>query len=116
MPADLTFTHAPGGPPRPATITGTPGFTDAGSYTITWSVSDGVGGTAATATALTITNTNQNPSISAPATASGVENTPIATITATATDGDAGNTLTISHSGKPSGLGVTTTPGVSPRP
>src|SRR5206468_10794135 len=49
-PASLTFTAQAAGPsPRTATITGTPGFSDAGSYTIVWTVNDGTGTTNATA-------------------------------------------------------------------
>src|SRR5258705_5107673 len=62
-PASLTFTAQVAGPsPRTATITGTPTFTDAGSYTIVWTVNDGTGTTNATAstnTVLTIANANQ---------------------------------------------------------
>src|SRR5206468_1796415 len=120
-PASLTFTAQAAGPsPRTATITGTPGFSDAGSYTIVWTVNDGSGATNATAstnTVLTIANTNQAPAITAPATASGVENSPIATITATATDADgAANNLTITQSGKPASLTFTAqAAGPSPR-
>src|SRR5207247_2418241 len=82
-PASLTFTaQAAGLSPRTATITGTPTFTDAGSYTIVWTVNDGTGTTNATAstnTVLTIANTNQTPAISPPATASGSEGVAIAT-------------------------------------
>src|SRR5207249_2568163 len=103
-PASLTFTAQAAGPsPRTATITGTPGFSDAGSYTIVWTVNDGTGttnATASTTTVLTIANTNQTPAITAPATASGAENSPIATITATATDADAADNLTITQAGK----------------
>src|SRR5206468_2528108 len=103
-PASLTFTAQAAGPsPRTATITGTPGFSDAGSYTIVWTVNDGTCTTNATArtnTVVTIVKTNQTPTISSPATASGVENSPIATITATATDADgAANNLTITQTG-----------------
>src|SRR5439155_266065 len=94
-------------------------LTDAGSYTIVWTVNDGTGATNATAstnTVLTIANVNQTPAISSPATASGAENSPIATITATATDADAADNLTITQSGKPASLTFTTnSPGVSPR-
>jgi hypothetical protein len=119
-PADLIFTaQAPGVSPRTATITGTPGFTDAGTYTIVWTVNDGTGSTNATAsttTVLSIANTNRAPVITAPATASGVEGTPIATITATATDADAGTSLTITQTGKPADLTFTSqAPGPSPR-
>src|SRR5207249_4977057 len=103
-PASLTFTAQAAGPsPRTATVTGTPAFTDAGSYTIVWTVNDGTGATNATAstnTVLTIANVNQAPAITAPATASGTEGTAIGTITASATDADAGDNLTITQSGK----------------
>jgi len=62
MPADLTFTtNSPGVSPRTASISGTPGFADAGSYNIVWTVSDGRGGSAATTTALTIADASQPP-------------------------------------------------------
>src|SRR2546422_697635 len=42
----LTFTAQVAGPsPRTATITGTPTFTDAGTFTIVWTVNDGTGTT-----------------------------------------------------------------------
>src|SRR5258705_13469525 len=82
-PASLTFTAQPAGPsPRTATIGGTPTFTDAGNYTIVWTVNDGTGttnATASTTTVLAIANTNHPPAISAPATASGWEGTPSGT-------------------------------------
>src|SRR5207249_3431620 len=105
--------------PRTATITGTPAFGSAGTYSIVFTVNDGSGATNATAsstTVLTIGATNQAPSITAPATASGAEGSPAATITATATDPDASNNLTITQSGKPASLTFTTdSPGASPR-
>src|SRR5206468_1546762 len=93
--------------PRTATITGTPTFTDAGTYTIVWTVNDGTGTTNATAstnTVLTIAYVNRQPAISAPATASGSEGVAIATITATATDADAADNLTITQPGKPTSI------------
>src|SRR2546428_10373692 len=58
--SSLTFTAQAAGPsPRTATITGTPTFTDAGTFTIVWTVNDGTGATNATAstnTVLTIAN------------------------------------------------------------
>src|SRR5258705_2301036 len=110
-PASLTFTaQAAGLSPRTATITGTPTFTDAGSYTIVWTVNDGTGTTNATAstnTVLTIANVNQTPAITAPGGASGAEGTPIATITATATDADAADNLTITQAGGTAALTIT---------
>src|SRR5438093_944724 len=119
-PADLPFTaHAPGLSPRTARITGTPGFTDAGTYSVVWTVNDGTGtinATASTTTVLTISNTNQQPAITAPATASGSEGVAIATITATATDADATDNLTITQAGKPASLTFTAqAAGPSPR-
>src|SRR6267143_2815685 len=119
QPADLTFTtNSPGVSPRAAQITGTPGFTDGGSYTITWTVNDGTGSTNATAsttTVLTIANVNQQPAIAAPATASGAEGSPIPTITATATD-TCNDFLTITQTGKPISLTFTAqAAGPSPR-
>src|SRR5882762_9808190 len=54
-PADLIFTgQAPGPSPRTATITGTPGFTDAGNYSVVWTVNDGTGAANATASTTTV--------------------------------------------------------------
>src|SRR5207249_5517398 len=116
-PADLTFTtNSPGVSPRTAQITGTPGFTAAGSYSIVWTVNDGIA-TASTTTVLTIANAHQQPAITAPATASGAEGTSIATITATATSADpCAVVLTITQAGKPASLTFTAqAPGPSPR-
>src|SRR5258705_12199361 len=85
----LFRSQAAGPSPRTATITGTPTFTDAGSYTIVWTVNDGTGATNATAstnTVLTIANVNQTPAIAAPATASDPERTPLDTSHVSATD------------------------------
>jgi hypothetical protein len=119
-PASLTFTtNSPGVSPRTASITGTPAFGDAGTYSIVWTVNDGTGAanaTASTTTVLTIASSNQQPAITAPATASGVEGTPIATITATATDPNCSNALTITQAGKPADLTFTgQAAGPSPR-
>ena len=119
-PASLTFTaQAPGPSPRTATISGTTTFTDAGTYSIVWTVNDGTGATNATASTTTVLNVggpNRPPAITAPATASGTEGSPIATMIATATDADAADFLTITQAGKPFDLTFTTnSPGVSPR-
>src|SRR5258705_13722089 len=58
--------------PRTATITGTPAFGSAGSYSIVFTVNDGSGATNATAsttTVLTIAPTNNQPPTTTPATA-----------------------------------------------
>src|SRR3989442_12984535 len=111
-PASLTFTAQAAGPsPRTATITGTPAFSSAGTYSIVFTVNDGSGATNATAsstTVLTIGATNQAPSITAPATASGADRKSVATITATATDPDASNNLTITQTAHPTSIHFTT--------
>src|SRR2546428_9115762 len=74
-PADLTFTaQAAGVSPRTATITGTPGFNDAGTYSIVWTVTDGAGGTGTATTVLTIANTNQKDRNSTPLNSSHAQN------------------------------------------
>src|SRR5258705_4557750 len=75
-PASLTFTAQAAGPsPRTATIPGTPTFTDAGSYTIVWTVNDGTGTTNATAstnTGLTAAKLNPKPPVPSPSPSRGV--------------------------------------------
>src|SRR5258705_8190726 len=63
-----------------------------------WYDSDGVGAPA---------GPNATPSITAPPSASGTEGVAIATITASATDADAANNLTITQAGKPAALTFT---------
>jgi hypothetical protein len=72
-PASLSLSHSPSMSPATATLSGTLGAGDAGSFNIEWSVSDGAGGSAATNTALTV-DPNRDPTISAPATVLGGEN------------------------------------------
>ncbi|MEK7348709.1 MAG: hypothetical protein AABZ94_07525, partial [Candidatus Eisenbacteria bacterium] len=77
------------------TVSGTPNFTQSGSYSVSWSAVDNTTGTASAATAITIANLNQNPVIVAPATVSGTENTAVS-ITGSASDPDA-ETVTLSQ-------------------
>ncbi|MEK7349082.1 MAG: hypothetical protein AABZ94_09440, partial [Candidatus Eisenbacteria bacterium] len=72
------------------TLSGTPNFTQAGSYAVNWSAVDATTGTASATTAITIANLNRNPVITAPATVSGSENTAVS-VTASASDPDADN-------------------------
>src|SRR5206468_6185628 len=107
-PASLTFTAQAAGPsPRTATISGTPAFGSAGTYSVVWTVNDGTGGsnaTASTTTVLTISGSDQPPAITAPATASGAENSSEAPRAATASDADAADVLQITQTGKPADL------------
>ncbi|MGH7486682.1 MAG: Ig-like domain-containing protein, partial [bacterium] len=61
----LTFSHSPGVSPATATMSGTPSFDQAGSYTINWSVSDGAGGSDTKNTAVNIAQTNRPPVLAA---------------------------------------------------
>ena len=107
-PADLTFTtDSPGPSPRTGTITGVPGFNDAGSYPIQWSVSDGAGGTAGAVTTLNIANTNRPPTMNIPAGMTVSEGaTADQVLTGSDPDGDA---LTFQKFGGPTFMTVTTT-------
>ncbi|HYQ89642.1 MAG TPA: Ig-like domain-containing protein, partial [Candidatus Binatia bacterium] len=67
VPAFLTFSSSPAPSPNTATVSGTPGFSDSGPYSINWHVDDGAGGTANTSTQLTITNTDRPPTLAQPA-------------------------------------------------
>src|SRR5690349_13130028 len=68
-PASLVFNHTPSVSPATATLSGTLGAGDVGSYTINWQVSDGTF-SASTTTALTV-NVNHPPTVDAPATMPG---------------------------------------------
>jgi PKD repeat protein len=78
-------------------VTGTPNFSQSGSYTINWvAIDNGSPSLSSSAiTALTIANLNRNPVITAPATITGPTNSPV-TITGTATDPD-GQLVTLSQ-------------------
>ena len=100
------FTHTPSVSPASASLSGTPNFDQAGSYTITWNVSDGVGGTDGPKTTnVNIAQTNRPPVLAA----IGNKTVPVSTaltFTATATDPD-GNSLTWSmDAGAPAGATI----------
>src|SRR3989454_1209405 len=73
------------------TLTGTPNFSQAGTYTVNWTATDTntpTAGTATAATSVVIANTNRVPVIVAPPTASGAAGTAV-TVTGSASDPDA---------------------------
>jgi hypothetical protein len=74
------------------TLTGTPNFSQSGSYSVNWSaVDNGTPAQTSTATtAITIANLNRVPVITAPATASGSENSSLS-VTGSASDPDVEN-------------------------
>ncbi|HET7498156.1 MAG TPA: putative Ig domain-containing protein [Candidatus Eisenbacteria bacterium] len=104
-PAGLSLAGVPSVTPATATLSGTLGLADAGSYSIEWSVSDGTGGTAAAATALTVVE-NQPPVLNAPATASGAETVPLS-FSVTVSDPDGDTVTSLNASGLPSGATFT---------
>jgi|GEM_PF-3004891 len=115
-PSGLTFSGSNGNPASGA-ITGT---LPAGSglqspYTIEWCASDGFRGQAGGATILIVTSgTNAAPTISAPSNVTSSEGV-FVSITASASDPDASNTLTLTQSGMPASLTFVTSSGPSPR-
>src|SRR5206468_1017803 len=110
-PPGSTFTPSPGGS---STFCWTPSFSSAGTYTVTFTCCNALCGSATTV--ITVNNVNRQPAITAPNTASGMEGSPIATITATATDADAADNLAITQTGKPASLVFTAqAPGAAPR-
>jgi len=70
-PASLVFAHTPHVSPASATLSGTLGAADVGSFLIEWSVSDG-SGTASATTTLTV-SLNSDPVVDAPASRNGAE-------------------------------------------
>ena len=106
LPAGATFTAGPGN--TTGTLSWTPGFDQAGSYTVTFTAANALNGGASTA--ITVSNVDRAPVASAPATAAGVEGSPLTVnLTASDPDGDAIGSLTAS--GLPAGATFTAGPG-----
>ena len=72
-PASLVLSHTPSMSPATASLGGTLGAGDVGTFDIAWSVDDGAGGSATAHTTLTV-GANRDPAIVAPATVLGGEN------------------------------------------
>jgi len=91
VPTGATFTAAADN--LSGTLAWTPDYTQAGSYTVTFTAANDLSGSAATA--ITVNDTDRAPVVSAPATATGDENSLITIeISATDPDGDAITALT----------------------
>ncbi|HET7497134.1 MAG TPA: putative Ig domain-containing protein, partial [Candidatus Eisenbacteria bacterium] len=91
LPSGATFTA--NGSNTSGTFSWTPSFTQSGSYNVTFTATNALGGSATTA--ITVNNVDRAPAVTAPATASGAENTLITfTVTASDPDGDAITSLT----------------------
>ena len=111
FPLFLSLTGSAGSSPQTATVTGVPGFSDAGIYAITWSATDD-GTPTATSTAqttLTIEDVGQAPVITAPAAVSGSASSPIS-FDITFQDPDDEAIESIIATGMPPGATITRAP------
>jgi hypothetical protein len=103
LPAGATFTPGPGN--TSGTLSWTPDFTQAGSYSVTFTASNALSGSGTTA--ITVTNTDRAPVVTAPATATVAENG-LLTVNVTAVDPDGEPITSLSVLAPP---GATLTPG-----
>ncbi|MGE5308017.1 MAG: putative Ig domain-containing protein [Deltaproteobacteria bacterium] len=104
-----TLTYSGSGMPTGATLTGasfawTPAYTQAGSYPVVFTVSDGRGGTNTQTVTITVSNVDRPPVLSALSAQSGAENSVIS-FRLSATDPD-NDTLTYSSSNLPQGAAL----------
>ncbi|PYM08453.1 MAG: hypothetical protein DMD82_02460, partial [Candidatus Rokuibacteriota bacterium] len=100
LPSGATFTAAPGD--TSGTLSWTPGYGDAGTYTVMFTAVNALSGSAGAA--LTVTNVDRAPVVTAPATAAVAEGTPSTlAIHAADPDGDAITSPTADLSALPSG-------------
>jgi parallel beta-helix repeat protein len=91
LPAGATFTAA--ADKRSGTLSWTPTFTQAGSYTVTFTASNALSGSATTA--ITVTNVDRAPVVTAPPTATASVGSPlVVNVSAADADGDAIGSLT----------------------
>ena len=95
LPAGATFTAGT------RTFAWTPSYTQSGSYTVTFSVDDGLGGTDSEAVAITVANVNRVPVLAAVGNKNVDENVALS-FSLSATDADS-DTLTYSGAGMPVG-------------
>src|SRR6185295_12508601 len=86
----------------------TPGYTQAGPYTVTFTATNALTGSASTA--LTVANVDRAPAVSAPAVATVNENQPL-TVNVTAADPDGEAIASLTASGTPPGATFTPGPG-----
>ncbi len=110
LPAGATFTADAGN--TSGTLAWTPGFGQAGSYTVTFTASNALSGSAATVVA--IANTDRAPVVTAPPVVDGeIGGTLIFTVTAADPDGDSIGSLTADLSLLPAGNDATFVPDAS---
>jgi hypothetical protein len=106
LPAGATFTPGPGN--TSGTLSWTPDFTKAGSYSVTFTASNALSGSGTTA--ITVTNTDRAPVVTAPATATVAENN-LLTVNVTAADADGQAITSLAATGLPAGATFTPGPG-----
>ncbi len=106
----ISFSSSPGVGQATGTLSGTPGFTCAGTFSVLITASDGVSSSSMTI-ALTVQNTDRAPVVTVPASMNGAENSLI-TFTATATDPDGDAITSFTYSASPPTTGGTFTSGV----
>ncbi|HVE25712.1 MAG TPA: right-handed parallel beta-helix repeat-containing protein, partial [Sporichthya sp.] len=106
VPPGATFTPGPGN--TSGTLSWTPGFTQAGSYSVTFTASNALSGSGTTA--ITVTNTDRAPVITAAATAT-VAETGLLTVNVTAADPDSDAITSLTATGVPAGATFTPGPG-----
>jgi hypothetical protein len=103
LPAGATFT--PGAGNTSGTLSWTPDFSKAGSYSVTFTASNAL--TSSRTTAITVTNTDRAPVVTAPATATVAEGEKL-TVTFTAVDPDGDAISSLGAVGVPPGAGLIT--------
>src|SRR5213075_1419157 len=102
LPSGAIFT--PGGGNTSAQLTWTPSYTQAGTYTVTFTAANGLSGSSSTE--ITIANVDRPPTLATGGTVNGGENVPLTTgVSATDPDGDAITSLIAS--GLPAGATFT---------
>jgi len=105
LPAGATFTPAPDN--ASGTLTWTPGFTQSGSYTVTFTAANAKSSWAATA--ITVTNVDRPPALTAPGTVTVTAGNPL-TVTVTASDPDGDGIGSLTATGLPAGATFTPAP------
>jgi PKD repeat protein len=103
-PATTGSTFTAGAGNTSGTFSWTPSFTQAGGYTVTFTASNALSGSASTL--ITVNNVDHAPTVTAPASVSGNEGTPI-TVTVTASDSDGEAIASLTASGAPAGATFT---------
>ncbi len=106
LPTGATFSAGPGN--TTGTLNWTPGYAQAGTYTVTFTAANTLSGTGTTE--ITVTDVDRAPVVTAPATASGKVALPMV-VNVTAADPDAGEITSLTASNLPAGATFTPGPG-----